>query len=382
MAIKFLAVTLFFGLILVKPVHDAFPDNDDAFKTNQTRNSTSNFRHLMLPTSLSDHLGTSKKKGPFVENVDTSYLWMYLALAYLFTAIAIYLLVTETERIIGIRQDYLGNQSTITDRTIRLSGIPPSLRSDEKIKAFIERLQIGKVESVTLCRQWQELDDMIDARMEVLRKLEEAWTVYLGRRKAVTNLDSLPIAPSSPPLVQLGDEEYHDDDSEDRDSDRRPSRQQNGHADTRVDHSNRPTTTIRYGFLGLRRRSIDAIDYYEERLGEIDEKIIELRQKEFKPTALAFVTLDSVAACVSFCCDTIEDALMSHIANGGTSCVRPIAVDTHRYSKSSSSGCRMAKHLSAKIQAYATKLDHHCSDQSFEYLLVSITCTSCDGAQS
>lgn len=298
MAIKFLAVTLFFGLVLVKPVHDAFPDNDDAFKSNQTTNETSLYSGYMLPTSLNGPFDTSKKRHLF-SNFDTSYLWMYLALAHLFTGIAIYLLVTETERIIGIRQEYLGNQSTITDRTIRLSGIPLALRSEDKIKAFIERLQIGKVESVTLCRQWQELDKMLDKRMEVLRKLEEAWTVYLGKRGIVHSMESLPISQPPPPLLQLEDEDDPYRDEPDEDEELLIGTQQNGHVELHVNPKARPTTTIRHGFLGLRSRSVDAIDYYEENLRELDEKVISLREEEFKPTALAFVTLDSVAACVS-----------------------------------------------------------------------------------
>jgi len=225
---------------------------------------------------------------------------MYLALVYLFTALAIYLLVTETERIIGIRQAYLGNQATVTDRTIRLSGIPDSLRSEEKIKAFIERLQIGEVESVTLCRQWQELDAMLDRRMEVLRKLEESWTVYLGKRQVSSDLYSMPPSRPPPALIEIEEDAYHDDDDDqERDEESGLGRDQNDSTELRGDTKSRPTTSIRYGFFGLRSRSVDAIDYYEEQLGEIDKKIVELRQQEFKPTALAFVTLDSVAACVS-----------------------------------------------------------------------------------
>ena len=42
---------------------------------------------------------------------------------------------------------------------------------------------------------------------------------------------------------------------------------------------------------------IDAIDYFEEKLRRFDEKIMALRQEEFKPTPLAFITMESTAAC-------------------------------------------------------------------------------------
>ena len=59
----------------------------------------------------------------------------------------------------------------------------------------------------------------------------------------------------------------------------------------------RPTHTLRYGPLHLQSKKIDAIDYYEETLRRYDEKIKVLRQEEFKPTPLAFVTMESTAAC-------------------------------------------------------------------------------------
>lgn len=116
---------------------------------------------------------------------------MYLVFVYVLTGFIIYLLVTETERIIGIRQQFLGSQHTVADRTIRLSGIPTSLRSEKSIKDYIERLDIGRVDSVSLCHGWKELDDCVDQRTAVLRKLEEAWTVYLGSKRVERNLESL-----------------------------------------------------------------------------------------------------------------------------------------------------------------------------------------------
>lgn len=216
---------------------------------------------------------------------------MYLVFAYLFTVLAIYLLVTETQRIIAIRQEYLGSQATITDRTIRLSGIPKSLRSEAKIKDFIERLQIGKVQKITLCRKWQELDNKMTERNDLLRKVEEAWTVFLGRRRAERTLGALPIVQSSSSGHGIYQDEEGSEDSE---------RTLNGHVPTGSvpDTRERPTITIGSGFFRRNGRKVDAIDHYEEKLKAIDEEIKELREKEYEPTSLAFVTLDSVAACV------------------------------------------------------------------------------------
>ena len=284
MALKFLTVTLFFSLVVIKPVHDAFPEKLD--------NSTSPDTYLWRPRplyqlSLNEELQTHEAgRRSIMDGVSTDYMWMYLVFAYLFTGLAVYLLVRETERIIGVRQQYLGNQATITDRTIRLSGIPPDLRSEEKIKEFIEALEIGKVDSVMLCRNWSDLDETMDLRMSYLRKLEESWAIYLGklRKKEHDENGGGQDGQESVPN-ETGDEE-------------------NGallggrsRADSKPIDLVRPTATIRFGFLKLRSRYVDAIDYYEEKLRRIDEKVLEQRNKSFQPTPLAFVTLDSVAAC-------------------------------------------------------------------------------------
>jgi len=138
---------------------------------------------------------------------DTSYLWAYLVFTYLFTGLTIYFIRAQTLRIIKVRQEYLGNQETVTDRTIkcvkplpfswkiiptlqvltkaRLSGIPPELRDEETLKETIEKLNIGKVESVTICRDWKILDNLMDKRTQTLRKLEEAWAVHIGPKNTI-----------------------------------------------------------------------------------------------------------------------------------------------------------------------------------------------------
>ena len=296
MAIKFLAVTFFFSLVLVLPVHvhytgdwgydsgngtDPDPDPNTFYSTTRT-----------LPTTLlQDPLNVLERPNDSMELPPTNFLWMYVALVYLYTGLAMYLVISETKKIIRIRQNYLGTQSTVTDRTIRLSGIPPELRSEQKIKETVENLEIGKVESVMLCKDWKELDNLIAERMNVLRKLEEVWTVHLGHQRVERNLESLPIAQPRPP-GPAADRDDEDEQSRLLNADSAEQSHVTPYA------RDRPTTRIWYGFLNLQSRLIDAIDYYEERLRKVDEKIKSARKKEFRPTPLAFVTLDSTAACV------------------------------------------------------------------------------------
>jgi len=287
LAIKFLAVTFFFSLIVIKPVHDAYPEEPPSNKTNHTGHDHPDMRRSVnLLQSLSS--GTAPS---FPERLETDYLWMYVAFAYLFSGILMYLIVAETRRIIEVRQEYLGSQTTVTDRTIRLSGIPTELQEEGKIKEFIESLDIGHVESVTLCRNWKDLDNAVIERMDTLRRLEEAYTIYLGYKSVERNLETLPIVqppPPGPSVAAIPDEEQ---------AESARLMGVNGQSHVAPYDRVRPKTTIRHGWVKLHSRQVDAIDYYEEKLRQADVRIKELRQKDYAPTPLAFVTMDSVAAC-------------------------------------------------------------------------------------
>lgn len=284
MATKYIAITFFFSLVVLLPVyvHDT---GSYGLPNPNAGNTTTVFGVYDNASPLLEIAGSGKAaKGKDTKPTDLM-LWIYVVFIYLFSALALYLIITETKKVIRIRQDYLGSQSTVTDRTIRLSGIPEELRSEEMIKEAIENLQIGKVESVLLCKDWKELDDLVTRRTSILRKLEEAWTVHLGQPKRGGNKILLQAS---------GGNRSPADESEhllDGDNNEQP------HVDTVT--SDRPKTRIWHGFLGLRSRRIDAIDYYEEKLQKLDEKIRSSRNKVYKPTPLAFVTLDSTAAAVS-----------------------------------------------------------------------------------
>lgn len=275
MAIKFLLVALFFALAIIKPVHDTHPEK--AIPVDDDKTSRKHPQSWIAMAADYEYY--------------TDYLWMYLVFAYLFTALILYSIVSHTRKIIEVRQKYLGSQTTITDRTIRLSGIPLHLRSEDKIRDLIEGLEIGKVNSVTLCKNWKELDDHVAQRYIVLRKLEEAWTVYLGSRRVDRNLETLPVVQPRPPVsdVENGEDDENEASHLLRDSDREPDY-------TLPNARQRPVAKIWYGRFKLRSRNVDAIDYYEEKLRRLDDEIQTLRKKDFEPTPLAFVTMDSVAA--------------------------------------------------------------------------------------
>ncbi|KAF2683494.1 DUF221-domain-containing protein [Lentithecium fluviatile CBS 122367] len=278
LAMRFLVVALFFALVVIKPVHDThkekpIPDDD---KKDRNRRGEASARWVTMATDYEYY---------------SDYLWMYLVFAYLFTAWLLYLIVSMTRKIIEVRQQYLGSQTTITDRTIRLSGIPVDLRSEQKIKEFIEDLGIGEVESVTLCKNWKELDNRIAQREAVLRKLEEAWTVYLGNRRVERSLETLPLVQPRPPAPEIREDDTEEGEASQllNDTDRDP--------DYIIPYARqRPVAKLWFGRFKLRFKNVDAINYYEEKLRRLDSEIRTLRKRDFEPTPLAFVTMDSVAS--------------------------------------------------------------------------------------
>ncbi|GAB7337690.1 hypothetical protein MBLNU457_g2977t2 [Dothideomycetes sp. NU457] len=284
MAATYLGVILFFALVVIKPVHDANPDDTKEGKRKHEDNST------MIDTLYQRQTIRIFGHDTPMSEWETDYLWMYLVFVYFFSIFAMYIIVSNTRQVIEVRQEYLGTQTTVTDRTIRLSGIPKDLQSEDKIKQFMEGLNIGKVESVTLCRNWKELDKVVVERNVVLRKLEEALTVHLRYRTVERNLETLPIvqplAPGPAPNRDEGDDQ-EDDQLIDVGSQAQPPPY------ARV----RPKMTIRFGLFKLRSKQVDAIDHYREKLKTIDDKIRELRASEFQTTPMAFVTMDTVAGC-------------------------------------------------------------------------------------
>jgi hypothetical protein len=319
MAIKFLIITLALALIVIKPVHDRFPDSTGKkHHKNETEATTNSIINADLRRTLhvaEDHL----KPSPYI---DADYLWMYLVFAYLFTFLALYMITKETKRIIEIRQEWLGAQTTVTDRTIRLSGIPPALQCEEKIKAVIEDLDIGTVESVAMCRDWKELDKAMDMRMKILRRLEESWTVYLGHRRVERSLETLPvIQPVAPgPAVDADERE---------DSSLLPANGANGYSHGVPYARTRPQTRVWYGRFKLRYRIVDAIDYYEEQLRRIDDRVRALRNSEFKPCPLAFVTMNSVATAQMTVQAVLDPQPMQLLVNSSPSAADVVWANTY-----------------------------------------------------
>lgn len=257
MAIRFLFVAAVLAAVVLTPI-----------QMHYDKDGTLTSWELPEPGTI---LNTTNPKKPLEPPPGQGYLWTNVIFIYAFTILAFYFLRNQTQELIKHRQQYLGNQNSVTDRTIRLSGIPPELRNEEKLKKNLEDLQIGKVKDITICRNWRKLDSLVEERQAVLRKLEEAHTVQ-GLLFGI----GLPVS------------------SETADEEARPLLQSDGD-----DSSPRgPLLTVRHGWLNLRKRRVSAIDYFAKKLEDLDYKIQEARKDAYEATPLAFVTMDSVQSAV------------------------------------------------------------------------------------
>lgn len=211
-----------------------------------------------------------------------SYLWMYVFFTYIFTVFAAYFFSKQTMRVLDVRQQYLGRQNSITDRTIRVFGITRDLLQESALKSHIDNLGIGHVRNVTMCRDWEELDVLFEQRKKVVEKLESAWSKYLYGDMLVT------MKPSD--FSQAEDRiEYQNE---------RRLHQSTEHREPNTERLPCPVRpTERVGWMGLFGAKVDVIEHYTHQLEDLDTRISEVRERMvFEPTGSAFVTMDSVAS--------------------------------------------------------------------------------------
>lgn len=276
---------------------------------------------------------------------DKPYLWVYVGFTYVFTYLTLTLLIRQTKYVVKVRQEYLGKQNSITDRTIRLSGIPPELRDEKKLKRHIEDLNIGKVSSITICREWKPLNKLFKQRKAVLYALEEKWAEYLGPFSFSNTKQNIPVrrVRESFRLQRSGqfrdDEDHSDEDHTDGDHTDDQEEEADVTHDTSTEslidddyrsiqeYSNRTASgqvhiseqpynhvrpTLKTGFLGLFGKTEDAIDYYTNQLEVLDEEILRARQRHYPATPTAFITMDT-AASAQMAAQAVLDPKVHHL---------------------------------------------------------------------
>ncbi|QLQ82296.1 hypothetical protein HG537_0H00570 [Torulaspora globosa] len=275
MCIKLLSICSVFSICIISPIRYHYTGKYD--DGNEDGDAS------VLVRLLKRAFDSSDESSP--PEAARSYLWMYVLFTYFFTFLTIHLLISQTRLVVNTRQAFLGKQNTLTDRTIRLTGIPVELREKEALKKKIEELQIGKVSSVTICREWGPLNRLYRYREKVIRQLE---LKYLDcppdrrEREFYTENYRLRGGENSPTesRTDVGD-------------DQQPNSLGNNAFYSEGQLGDRPK--MRTGAFGIFGPKVDAIEHLEQQLKFLDQEIMEARKKHYSATPTAFVTMDSVA---------------------------------------------------------------------------------------
>lgn len=323
MSIKLLTFCLLFSAAVISPVRYYFTGNydDDNPNSGDHYNGTA-----IISGSYFNVLRKKKNKDDWNIGIDMErpYLGLYVIFAFVFTYATIYFLFDHANKVIKKRQEILGNQCSVTDRTIKITGVPPELRNERALRNTIDCLGIGKTDKIVICKEWKPLDRLYRQRRYVMEKLETAWAQYLGDTITTHSFNVRPFASSS---YALNNREgmYHDNPADANDdgdeSIARSDNSQEGAAsntsdgqisdveaqrstqnisdflslsDSATNYHQRPL--VKLGLFGFFGREVDAIDHFTQQLRAIDNEILSARTDHYASTPTALVTMNSVAA--------------------------------------------------------------------------------------
>ncbi|GAA6046727.1 hypothetical protein JCM3770_003137 [Rhodotorula araucariae] len=268
----------------------------------------------------------------------TVYITSHLLFTYLFTILALVFLHRNWRRYIPLRQLFsLELAHAVSARTVMVTALPPHLRSERALADYFEAIQLGPadptgardsggvaagglaVESVVVTRATGSMRELLERRTRALVTLEQAWAKYLGNpvpsdgSKAVfgydrdREADAIIHGPAELSADTSVTEEQRGvgrsgrlvdvDDGEDEEGDR----EQGDELEAQLVSSARPTIvnparkrpTLRPHWFG---KKVDALDHYAEVFRRADEAVKKRRRGKFRPTGVAFVTFQTIAA--------------------------------------------------------------------------------------
>lgn len=176
MGIKIFSLLSVLDILILSPIRYYYTGNYD--KDNLTMSVIESIVTFNLNTPA-----TQFKEPPDLLEEFPYYFWVYPIFTYMFSIIVYVKLFDYTKKVLKTRQKYLASQNSITDRTIRLDGIPRRLLKKNNpilLKNFIEDLQIGKVLDVRLIYDYTPLEELFDKRNELLVGLERLYSSTYG----------------------------------------------------------------------------------------------------------------------------------------------------------------------------------------------------------
>lgn len=180
MGIKVFLLLLILAIFILSPIRYYF---------------TGNYDKDSIPWHLESHLQAIFGSKPPLDEDFPRYLWVYPVFTYMFSIIAYVKLFHYTKVIIRTRQKYLASQNSITDRTIKLEGIPKKLikRNDPTVlKNFIEDLGIGRVVDVKLNYDWTPLEKLFEKRSNLISQLERLYSQLFDLKIDLYNENKVP----------------------------------------------------------------------------------------------------------------------------------------------------------------------------------------------
>lgn len=292
--------------------------------------------------------------GSRIQRGSTLYLSAQLLFTYVFTILTIFYLRRAWRRYVPLRQLFsLELAQSIPARTVMVTSLPPHLRSERALADYFESIQLGPnsqsigrdrrvagsssseavvpglaVESVVVTRAIGSMRELLERRTRALTTLEEAWSKYLGNpvpvegKKAVFGYDrdveveailhgpkddvsgsagtegeGTAAGPATARLVDVDGEDEREPEGEASTEMRDPDQD----VEARLLPAARPSIVnpsqkrprIRPHWF---TKKVDALDYYAEQFRLADEAVRRRRKGKFRPTGVAFVTFQTMAA--------------------------------------------------------------------------------------
>ncbi|KAI8062111.1 hypothetical protein BC940DRAFT_370479 [Gongronella butleri] len=315
MSIKIFGLCSFFGVVVLVPI-------------SSTRGNATN--PLISPVD---------KASITVIDSQSPYLIAYLVFAYFFTIVTWFFLQQNYQQYVCVRSQYLlVHDRQLVTRSVLITGLPPQLRSDDALRTYFETMiGVGEVESVHVMRYVDKIENLVQKRAKVLRKLERAYCTYLGNPCKVPGYDPQQMLlqeaaridpdaaedaaelglPTDSSLIRSKDAQNGGTtviinqnekkkgggttttttgDAEAIDS-VHPGEKNADESEPVDPLAKRKRPTIHTGFLGLFGPKTDAITYYTRQFKEIDQKTCDAREcNDLKMTSVAYVTFKEMAS--------------------------------------------------------------------------------------
>ncbi|CAO3612958.1 unnamed protein product [Cunninghamella blakesleeana] len=189
--------------------------------------------------------GINYLNGKLSDTSDLRWYWSPFTATWLFTLLIIYFLHRFSNEYIQLRRRYFHEKGNDSAKTVLLSNLPHDIRSDAKLKAWVESLGVinYKITDSLIGVSNTNLTSLYEEHEVAVEHLEIALTSYLNDGKKIAK--------------------------------------------------NRPTMRMN-GFLGFGGKKVDVIEYYTKLVSDLDAKIKELRHEKRKPANYGWISFDQI----------------------------------------------------------------------------------------